>query len=125
MRTHPALEFIIQKNDETRPLWEPLLANPPPNMALLVDESCGLGVAMEGGYPAPSDGVKTGYAGGIGPHNILKVLEDVTTAAAQEGKGVWVDMESRLRSDINGSDCFDGHKAFVVLQQAQEFLAKD
>jgi len=30
-------EFIVQRNEETRPLWAPLLDAPPPNVSFLFD----------------------------------------------------------------------------------------
>lgn len=35
------VEFIVQANDETIELWQPLVADPPSNMAVLFDESKG------------------------------------------------------------------------------------
>ena len=37
------VEFIMQRNSETRPLWELLVAEMPPNVSLLFDDSMGLG----------------------------------------------------------------------------------
>ena len=35
----PDVEFIIQRNEETEPLWRHLEPNPPANMSFLFDES--------------------------------------------------------------------------------------
>ena len=52
--TLPHLEFIVQRNESTRALWERLLEAPPPNMSLLFDDSMGLGVsATSWPYAAP------------------------------------------------------------------------
>lgn len=37
------VEFIMQRNEETRPLWELLQDDMPPNVSLLYDDSMGLG----------------------------------------------------------------------------------
>jgi hypothetical protein len=43
----PTVEWIVQCNEETRCIvYQPLLADPPHNMSILFDASCGLGVPM-------------------------------------------------------------------------------
>ncbi len=120
---YPTLEFILQKNDETKPLWETILrlndealAGPvghlPKNVSMLLDESKGTGV-LASTWPPPPAEYEIGYAGGIGPDNISKVLKNVATAAV--GREVWIDMESRLRSDKDGKDIFDLDKCYQVI----------
>jgi phosphoribosylanthranilate isomerase len=111
----PQLEFILQKNEETRPLWEGLLlAGLPPNASMLVDESKGTGVSASS-WPAPSPDYELGYAGGIGPANVSQVLADIARVAPPE-RAVWIDMESSLRSIKNEKDIFDLDKCFAVIQ---------
>lgn len=115
----PQIEFILQKNDETKPLWQGMLdAGLPPNISMLVDESKGTGVMASAWPLAPSD-YRIGYAGGIGPNNIRQVLRDVTTAA--RGNAVWIDMESSLRSNKNGMDVFDIDKCYEVIEAVCEY----
>jgi hypothetical protein len=119
---HPELEFILQKNEETKPLWEGLLTADmgdagkpgflPNNVSMLVDESKGTGV-LAASWPTPPDEYEIGYAGGIGPKNIQKVLEDVMLAG--NGRSVWIDMESSLRSTNDGKDIFDMGKCYKVI----------
>mmetsp|Transcript_1955 Transcript_1955/g.2522 ORF Transcript_1955/g.2522 Transcript_1955/m.2522 type:complete len:198 (+) Transcript_1955:397-990(+) len=119
---HKDLEFILQKNEETRPLWEGvLLSNDeycgdsgklPPNVTMLVDESKGTRVLSEA-WPTPTDGYNIGYAGCIGPASIKSVLEKVPEAG--DGREVWVDMESSLRSSKNGTDVFDLDKCYECI----------
>jgi hypothetical protein len=120
---YPALEFILQKNDETKPLWDGILqlddealagraGSLPKNVSMLLDESKGTGV-LASSWPEPPTEYKIGYAGGIGPDNITSVLGDVSVAAA--GREVWIDMESRLRSEKNGKDVFDLDKCYQVI----------
>jgi hypothetical protein len=122
----PEVEWIFQLNDETSGIWDQLCAlcttssskslkaptlalkmpdsstsSMPVNLSCLFDASCGLGkVAAE--YASPftvgTQDIPCGYAGGIGPDNILQVLGNVTNASA--GKAVWIDMESSLRVKI-------------------------
>jgi phosphoribosylanthranilate isomerase len=132
------LEFIIQKNVETKPLWEPieelLHANPSTaNVSMLLDESQGTGVVTSStSWTIPSELYQTGYAGGIGPNNIREILLDITKHL-QDGVGdgnelgattvpltdqqniFWIDMESSLRSTKNGKDVFDLDKCFQVI----------
>jgi len=122
------LEFILQKNQETRPLWsgiEELLEkqqdNPVTNIAMLVDESKGTGV-LSLSWPVPESKIyKTGYAGGLGPNNISKVLPEilkaVEAAPTECQQPFWIDMESSLRSIKNGQDVFDLDKCFAVIDQ--------
>lgn len=122
---HPELEFILQKNEETRPLWEALLSSDseeagksgclPNNVSMLVDESKGTGV-LASSWPTPPPEYEIGYAGGIGPLNIEQVLNDVMLAG--NGRSIWIDMESSLRSTKNGKDIFDMDKCYHVIDAA-------
>jgi phosphoribosylanthranilate isomerase len=121
IQNFPQLEFILQKNEETQPLWQPietlLRTQPLPNVAMLVDESKGTGI-VSSSWPIPSNLYKTGYAGGIGPSNINQVIQDITQVASQGPVGYqtfWIDMESSLRSTKNGDDIFDLDKCFQVI----------
>jgi len=123
IQKYPNIEFILQKNEETEALWAGLLESNecgavgalPNNVSMLVDESKGTGV-LASSWPSPPEGYKIGYAGGIGPDNIEKVLCDVTDAA--KGTQVWIDMESSLRSTRNGKDVFDLDKCYEVIDVA-------
>lgn len=121
----PRLEFILQKNEETRPLWEGILnlhdesfnsgpvGHLPVNVSMLLDESKGTGVLADT-WPVPPEEYEIGYAGGIGPDNISEVLRKVQAAAGT--RSVWIDMESRLRSTKNHMDVFDLDKCYKVIQ---------
>lgn len=121
---HPELEFILQKNEETKPLWEGLLnldsemagkvGHLPENVSMLVDESKGTGV-LASSWPSPPMEYEIGYAGGIGPSNISKVLQDVLHAGS--GREIWIDMESSLRSVKNDKDVFDLDKCYSVIEK--------
>ncbi|CAB9517541.1 expressed unknown protein [Seminavis robusta] len=122
-RNRNNFEFILQKNEETLPLWKGLLdldseetgppGSLPTNVSMLVDESKGTGVVSSTPWPTPPDTYPIGYAGGIGPHNIAKVLGDIIEAGS--GKSVWIDMESKLRSKKNDKDVFDLDKCYEVI----------
>lgn len=120
MIQHPTVEFIVQKNDETEPLWQGLLDDTeestagklPSNVSMLLDESKGTGVLADS-WPMPPAEYEIGYAGGIGPDTIDTVLPKVQEATA--GRSVWIDMESRLRSIKNDCDVFDLDKCYTVI----------
>ena len=120
MARHPELEFILQKNDETEPLWRGVLeakgGHLPTNVTMLVDESKGTGV-LASSWPSPQ-GYNIGYAGGIGPANVQDVLKDVARVARD--REVWIDMESSLRSTKDGKDVFDLDKCFQCIEAACE-----
>lgn len=123
MHKYKQLEFILQKNEETRPLWEGLLSCDneysgkkdclPSNVTMLVDESKGTGV-LANAWPNPPKEYDIGYAGGIGPKNIKKVLADVLEAG--NGRNIWIDMESSLRSIKDGMDVFDLNKCYECIR---------
>ena len=104
----PEIEWIFQLNEETRPLFDHLVEisfllsqGMPPNLSVLYDASCGLGLEADV-YQEPlivnGQDVASGYAGGMGPHNIEEVLERVSRSSG--GKKVWIDMESSLRTTV-------------------------
>lgn len=102
------IEFILQYNDETKKIWEPLLADLSlQNVVVLFDASCGTGIRITE-LPKPSIFPKIsscGYAGGIGPNCIDEILALVSLItsdgkAADGFRGVWIDMESSLRAVV-------------------------
>jgi phosphoribosylanthranilate isomerase len=117
----PSIEFIIQKNEETRPLWEALTlacdrerASFPKNITMLLDESKGTGKQMKIGHlQHPLLNFEVGYAGGIGPSNINEILQRVLGVAKE--RAVWIDMESSLRSIKNDQDVFDLDKCYSCI----------
>ncbi len=92
-------------------------------MSFLVDASCGQGIAISTEtLQPPQEGLKSGYAGGIGPATIASVLTAV--AGVSQGQPVWVDMESSLRTLVADSkqspqqftDKFSVEKCFQCIQ---------
>ncbi|MBY3433778.1 hypothetical protein HFN89_06400 [Rhizobium laguerreae] len=67
-----------------------------PNHQLLYDASGGRGVAATG-YDRPFARKYTGYAGGIGPENAVASVAAIQAVAGDAV--VWIDMESRIRTD--------------------------
>jgi len=115
MDAEPEVEFIIQRNAETLPLWEPLEARGlPPNMSFLFDESKGTGVvaaewpepplrngpggqsrsrgdSQEKGGGVAAGFVPFGYAGGLGPTTIEAQITKMTVKTNKAAAALAVD----------------------------------
>ena len=120
----PDVEFIVQRNAHTKPLWSRLAggdgAGLPPNMSLLYDDSMGLG-KCSASWPAPPEAheLKFGYAGGLSPANLAQQLRAIDAVAG--GRTLWVDMESSLRTALkDGGDIFDVNKAMKCVDAVIE-----
>jgi phosphoribosylanthranilate isomerase len=112
VKESPRWEFILQYGLDQKsllPLFEDI-----PNHALLFDESTGRGIGP-GRLSAPVAGHFCGYAGGINPGNVKRVLGEIAAVAA--GQTTWIDMESGVRTD----DRFDLKKVRMVLDVAKDF----
>lgn len=107
IKESPNIEWIIQKNEETKPIWEELLSqsNELSNMSILFDDSVGRGIEISS-FPEPFADIPAGYAGGIGPNNIEKVLERLCQVKNLPARGPWIDMESSLRDTASNKDVF-------------------
>eukprot|EP00929_Paragymnodinium_shiwhaense_P119264 TRINITY_DN91149_c0_g1_i1.p1 TRINITY_DN91149_c0_g1~~TRINITY_DN91149_c0_g1_i1.p1 ORF type:complete len:979 (+),score=240.35 TRINITY_DN91149_c0_g1_i1:101-3037(+) len=115
------VEWIIQANDETKVLYEEFLNDPSPayNVSILFDSSCGTGTEMTAIQPLPANGLRCGYAGGIGPANVRSMLQKLRAGAAK-GKTIWIDMEGKLRGNLDGKEVFDFTKAQAVCKAVHE-----
>ena len=122
MSANRSLTFIIQRSAETAPLWEGLLSACggalPPNCVMLFDESKGTGVSPDGGLGDVPERYDVGYAGGIGPRNVKEVVKAALERAGE--RTVWIDMESSLRTVIEGTDTFDVNKCFKCIRAVCE-----
>lgn len=79
----PHIEFIMQRNSQTRPLWERMVEAPPANVAMLFDDSMGLGVSTTS-WPAPppsTSSLRFGYAGGLSPSNLKEQMHLIESTA--------------------------------------------
>ena len=122
IRAVPEVEWIIQRNLETQPLWEPLYAREdiPSNISFLFDSSCGKGI-LPSSFPEPTAAhIPCGYAGGIGPENIFNVLGGLSKVLGSQ-REVWIDMESSLRSDVDNFNSFSIQKCFRCILETTRF----
>ena len=95
----PEMEWIFQLNDETRPLFDHLVEisfleaqGLPPNISVLYDASCGLGVEVDV-YQEPliinNQEVVSGYAGGMGPTTLKTYWARCAAAKARRCGLTW------------------------------------
>lgn len=83
-------------------------------VSILLDQSGGTGKDTPIEVPAYLQHCHVGYAGGIGPDNVIEKLREIT---ASEFTGrFWIDMESGVRTD----DRFDLDKVEQVCQQVYD-----
>jgi hypothetical protein len=86
-----------------------------PRVHVLMDASKGTGVTpATWGTPAGMEGVFMGFAGGLGPHNMSTVLDQLEALKIR----YWADMESGLRTENK----FNISKAHGVLAAAARVL---
>lgn len=82
-----------------------------PQVDWLFDQSGGAGIEPHSWYAgALGSSAFCGYAGGIGPHNVLKVLENIEGHPLD--KEFWIDMEGNIRTN----DWLDLDKCEAVLR---------
>ncbi len=114
IKKHPNIEFVIQYGQDQKALL-PLFADVP-NVSVFHDVSAGAGkLARE--YLPPVEGRFTGYAGGLGPHNLAGEMARIQKVAP--GQTIWVDAETNVRSE---NDVFDISKASQFLAVAETFV---
>jgi hypothetical protein len=82
------------------------------NCSVLFDGSHGAGVEPDS-WPEPREEVYCGYAGGLHPDRIGEQIEAISKVVP-EGRRIWIDAETHLRSDDN--EIFD-------LKKVRKFLA--
>jgi len=112
---NPDRRVIIQLNSVNRELCEEL--DGMTGLEMLWDASGGRGLLAKSwakwGDPAHSRVAQCpwGYAGGLGPQNVVEELPKIAEAAG--GREFWIDMEQSLR---DGEDMFDLDRAEAVLE---------
>lgn len=114
MRALPKIEWILQRNAETKDFCKALLSMNLSNVSLLLDESAGCGVERTS-FPYTDEESKRpcGYAGGIGPINIKETIRQVSRSTRKTLSlapgihhpfSIWIDMESSLRGKTSDGD---------------------
>lgn len=107
-------EIVTQYNLRTSSMTHAVNGNNS-NHAVLVDNSGGRGIRPDS-WRRPDVLMHVGFAGGIGPDNVVDVLMQLSVGR-MERPGWWIDMEGGLR---NEDDLFDVGKARAVVDNLRE-----
>lgn len=105
---YPDVQFITQNNSANIEVLEHL--KDLLNHSILFDASGGRGIETDE-WLRPINGVRCGYAGGLGPMNVAAELRRIYAVAGDIP--FWIDMEGKLRND---EDWFDLGAAQSVLK---------
>ena len=81
----------------------------------LFDLSGGAGVVSEN-WPLKDPEIYSGYAGGLGPDNVIAEMEKISQVA-KHGR-TWIDMETKVRTSSNRS--LDYQAVEIVLNQVEQ-----
>lgn len=112
--------FQIDRTAGNRHMWAAKEADPELNLVPLFDVSGGAGESPRQ-WPKPfPEHHYHGYAGGIGPDNIFNELKRIREVA--HGYKVWIDMETKVRSD--NDRLFDFNKVGFVLATCRPYIEK-
>ncbi len=114
----PLKEVIIQQGSNLS-IFEQCHIASGDHVSVLLDKSGGQGIDTPIEVPLYAQKVHVGFAGGIGPDNVIDKLKQITSSP-NIGK-FWIDMESSVRT----YDTFDVCKVDEVCQKVyEEFLNK-
>ena len=73
---------------------------------------------MSAEWPSPHIDIQSGYAGGLGPDNLLAELRRIEKLT--DFRPIWVDMETKIRSSDDRQ--FDLDKVRACLDIARPFV---
>ena len=117
LKARAGKQFIFQCDSVNDHTVEELLPWMGDGLVPLFDKSGGTG-AVPKAWPKAWPGVYCGYAGGLGPDILTTQLKLIEEAAGTER--VWIDMESRVRSDDDVK--FDLAKVRAALEKAAPWV---
>jgi len=107
---------VIFQDDGVNANHAPNLIGAGIDAALLFDSSGGAGV-LPASWPAQHPNVYCGYAGGIGPDNVVEQLEKIEAVTTRP---YWIDMERRVR--VTDDSRLDEVAVTTVLEQVDGLL---
>lgn len=110
LKQYPNILFITQHNKVNQDLYQKINNA---NHQVLFDLSGGRGIVAEE-WIKPLENKVCGYAGGLGPENIMIELEKI--AQVVQNHNFWIDMEGKVRTDDN----LDLLKCMFVAEQVQK-----
>ena len=106
--------IILQHNSANASLWTELRGKID-RLVMLFDASGGRGASPHQGWPAMLEGAVCGFAGGLGPHNVATELAIIAGIAA--GQRFWIDMESKLRAELDDRFLVDTCRSVLTAVQ--------
>jgi hypothetical protein len=89
-------------------------------VSVLFDTSHGAGKVPDN-WPMPVDGFCCGYAGGLGPDNVVEQIAKIEEICTQP---YWIDMESRVRTRRDTEETLDLDNVRGVLAQCKPFIER-
>lgn len=122
LKLYPETTFITQDNNANVRVWQFIADLGIRNHAVLFDGSAGQGIpCSEWPQPLP---ISCGYAGGLGPDNIVVELDRIAEIAGN--RPTWIDMEGKLRRvDANGADWLNLDACRACLEAVQAHMTVD
>lgn len=124
IESHPKKEFIFQLDEVNESLFYLMVKAGLSNVSGLFDKSHGAGLSPNV-WPAPyCEGYSFGYAGGIGPDNLLQEMDKIrlaVTSPAFNTPDFWVDMETKVRTKMDTQ--FNLVSVRKVLEMAKPWFA--
>ncbi len=108
-------DFIFQMDGPNNPLWNAAKETIGARAVPLFDRSGGAG-ELPDQWPKAFENIYCGYAGGLGPDNLMSQLGLIEPAAGKER--IWIDMETRVRTD----EKFDFGKVRRAVEQAVAWI---
>ena len=112
LRRFPEIQFITQYNDANRSVFA--LLNGVKNHAVLFDESGGSGFSPQA-WPLPLEGVRCGYAGGLGLESLAEQL--LAIHQASRGTSFWISLDDKVRRTGGWLDLDLAMKCLSVVQK--------
>lgn len=119
LRRNREKQYILQYDGVNDRGCAHLMESPNFSAVPLFDKSGGAGV-VPGQWPKALPNIYCGYAGGLGPENLTDELRRIEAAAGENR--IWVDMETRVRSEDDMK--FDLKKVEACLEQAAAFVKR-
>lgn len=119
LREWPTTQRVIIQCSTKNEHWVEGAAEDGGRFDVLFDSSGGRG-EMPGRWPHAFERVLCGYAGGLGPENVVESLPCFDEAA--NGRSFWIDMESRVRT--HDGRHLDLSKVSAVLKSVKPFITE-
>lgn len=117
VKSMPETEFIMQVDGLMNEFIQRSVGNF--RVAALFDLSSGAGILPDH-WPKPLHGIHCGYAGGLSPENVVDQIRSIEVIAGDSP--TWIDVETHVRSVIDGKDVLDMSKVETFLRRSAPFV---